>query len=218
MTNENDVKRRRGILLYERNPYVKAASANTDGGFKRRTLQGKDGKSLMITDSDGKEVAPAGFWQTQEVDKTQFVKLYVNGVKVFRDMTSAGTKVFEVLYTEVQKSIGRDKVYLSFLGVPIEFQMSQATFTRGMKELIAKKFVAPTLETNWYWVNPDYMWNGDRLAYVKDYRLRRDEQSDKQGESQISDASQKVNGRPKEKNSESAVQIFDTETLQLPGL
>ena len=38
----------------------------------------------MITSQSGEVVAPAGFWQTQEVDKTQFVKLYVNGVKAFR--------------------------------------------------------------------------------------------------------------------------------------
>ena len=22
----------------------------------------------------------------------------------------------------------------------------------------------------WYWVNPDFIWNGDRLAFVKEYR------------------------------------------------
>lgn len=164
--------------LYEKNPYIVDASLNTNEGTKRKTLRSKDGTTLMITSQSGEVVAPAGFWQTQEVDKTQFVKLYVNGVKAFRELTAAGAKMFEILYLEVQKAIGRDRVYISFSNLPEEFDISQATFTRGMRELIDKKFVAPTAAIGWYWVNPDYMWNGDRLAYVKEYRLKRDESSD----------------------------------------
>lgn len=178
MSTKTALKTRRGLELYEKNPYIADASSNTDEGKKRRTLTSKDGTQLMITSQSGDILAPAGFWQTQEVDKTQFVKLYVNGVKAFRGLTSSGTKIFEILYIEVQKAIGRDRVFISFSGLSDEFVLSQATFTRGMRELIDKKFVAPTSVTGWYWVNPDYMWNGDRLAYVKEYRLKRDVSED----------------------------------------
>ena len=30
-------------------------------------------------------------------------------------------------------------------------------------------FVAPTEAVAWYWLNPDFLWNGDRLAFVKTY-------------------------------------------------
>ena len=36
-----------------------------------------------------------------------------------------------------------------------------------MRELIDKGFVAPTEAVAWYWLNPDFMWNGDRLAFVQ---------------------------------------------------
>ena len=36
-----------------------------------------------------------------------------------------------------------------------------------------KGFIAPAVGTGWYWLNPDYMWNGDRLAFVKEYRKKR---------------------------------------------
>ena len=112
----------------------------------------------------------AGFWQTQEVDSTKFVKLYVNGVKAFRDLTSAGTKVFELLYLEVQKNIGKDKVFMIF-GVVDQAAtpMAPSTYKRGVHELIAKGFMAATPTQGWYWLNPDYLWNGDRLAFVKEY-------------------------------------------------
>lgn len=101
---------------------------------------------------------------------TQFVKLYVNGVKAFKDLTKAGTKVFEVLYWEVQKNIGHDRIYMSFGLVDQSLNaMSEATYGRGMRDLIAQGFIAPTAQIGLFWLNPDYLWNGDRLAFVKQY-------------------------------------------------
>jgi hypothetical protein len=48
--------------------------------------------------------------------------------------------------------------------------MSKASFMKGMKELIIKEFIAESMVQNKYYLNPDYMWNGDRLAFVKEYR------------------------------------------------
>lgn len=107
-------KSKRGLAKYEHNPFVAQAVANTKQGVKRIT--NKDGDRMMVVNENtGEIIAPAGFWQSQEVDKTQFVKLYVNGVKAFRDLTGAGTKVFELLYLKVQEAIGKDFLYLSFV-------------------------------------------------------------------------------------------------------
>jgi hypothetical protein len=48
--------------------------------------------------------------------------------------------------------------------------MSKATFMKGMKELIVKRFIAESMVQNKYYLNPDFVWNGDRLAFVKEYR------------------------------------------------
>ena len=48
--------------------------------------------------------------------------------------------------------------------------MSHATYKRGMAELIEKGFVAATPSQGMYWLNPSFVWNGDRLAFVKEYR------------------------------------------------
>jgi len=166
------LKKRRGKSLHPTNPFVGDALASTKQGVRR--ISNKDGNRMMVVSEETREfIAPAGFWQAQEVDKTQFVKLYVNGVKAFKDLTSAGTKVFEVLYIEVQKNIGRDKVYLNFITLDEDVTpMSEATFNRGVKELVEKDFIASTPAIGWYWLNPDYMWNGDRLAFVKEYRKK----------------------------------------------
>jgi len=162
MSNQN--KTRRGLKLYEKNPYMAIIKSKT----KRITNKRGD---MMITSRDtGEIINPiAGFWHAEEVDNTRFIKLYLSGVKGFAELSNAGVKVFSLLYDEMQKNINKDKVYLSFSNIDEALQISQATFTRGMKELINKKFLAPTLSVGWYWLNPDYVWNGDRLAFVKQY-------------------------------------------------
>ena len=171
MSNEQQAaeqKKRRGLTVYHKNPFV------VGGMVKPKTKRLTNNRGdMMVVGETGEIIAPAaGFWQAQEVDAAKFVKLYVNGVRAFKELTNAGTRVFEVLYLEVQKNIGQDRVYLSFTSLDESVKLSQATFTRGMRELIDKGFVAPTDAIAWYWLNPDFMWNGDRLAFVREYRKK----------------------------------------------
>lgn len=161
---------KRGLVKYDHNPFIANALVNTRQGAKR--ISNKDGNRMMVvSEATGEFIAPAGFWHYQEVDKTKFVKLYVDGVRAFKELTGAGTKVFEVLYRRVQEAIGMDFLYLSFMEIDqIVTPMSKATFMKGMKELIIKGFIAESMVQNKYYLNPDYMWNGDRLAFVKEYR------------------------------------------------
>ena len=49
---------------------------------------------MLVMGETGEIVNPvAGFWQSQEVDSAKFVKLFVNGVKAFRELTNAGARV-----------------------------------------------------------------------------------------------------------------------------
>ena len=80
-------------------------------------------------------------------------------------------RIFEVLYLRVQESIGKDQVYMSFAAVDQALTpMSNPTYDRGMRELIEKGFIAATPMQGIYWLNPSFVWNGDRLAFVKEYR------------------------------------------------
>jgi hypothetical protein len=170
MIEQTVKKSRRGAIQYESNPFVGSAVANTKQGIKRISNKAGD-RMMVVNQGSGEVVAPAGFHQIVDVDKTQFVKLYINGVKAFKDLTGAGTKVFEVLYMEVQENIGKDVIYLSFSEIDQRITpMGEATFYRGMKELIEKGFIAESMTQNKYFLNPDYMWNGDRLAFVKEFR------------------------------------------------
>lgn len=167
---EGTVESKRGTR-YPVNPFVASASCNTKIGTKR--ISNKTGDKLMIVSQEtGEIMAPAGFHEVLEVDKTQFVKLFKNGVKAFTGLSSAGAKVFSVLYDEMQKSHSQDFVYLSFHLLEQTEGIKEATFYRGMKELLKLNFIAESLVPYKYFVNPDYLWNGDRLAFIKEFRLK----------------------------------------------
>jgi hypothetical protein len=162
---------KRGATKYDKNPFVSNTALNTKQGVRR--ISNKTGTKMMVVSENTGEMitADAGFWQAEEVDKTKFVKLYVNGVKAFKELTGAGTKVFEVLYVKVQDSIGKDVIYLHYQDIDqMLIPMSKSTFMRGIKELIEKSFIAESMVGGRYYLNPDYMWNGDRLSFVKEYR------------------------------------------------
>lgn len=168
-----EVLMRRGHEIFEKNPFIGNALANTKNRIRKIT--DKSGNKMMVVDPGTGEVmqTPAGFWYGEEVDRTQFVKLYINGVKAFKELTSPGSKVFELLYLEIQKQIGKDRVFMAFGEVDKGvYPMSKATYQRGLKELVEKGFVAPSRTQGWFFINPDYMFNGDRLAFVKEYRLK----------------------------------------------
>jgi hypothetical protein len=163
---------RRGNEKHKVNPFLPATSEATKTKV-RKVANGK-GDFYVVSQETGEAVGTSGFWHTQEVDKSQFCKLFVNGVKALKELTSSGTKVFEHLYLEMQKGIGKDVVSMVHADIDQKINpISERTFYRGMRELLDKDFIAETVAPGRYFVNPDFIFNGDRLAIVKDYRLRR---------------------------------------------
>ena len=68
-----------------------------------------------------------------------------------------------------EEGIGKDKIYLNFTTIDKDkIKISKTTFYDGLNELVDKKFLAPVADaTHWFWLNPDYLWNGDRLTFVQ---------------------------------------------------
>jgi hypothetical protein len=158
---------RRGVQLHYTNPFMMEIITRT------RRITNTRGDMMLINKDTGEiQTNIAGFWEAEEVDSTKFVKLFIQGVKALKELTGAGTKVFEVLYMRIQENIGKDQVFMSFGFVDqIITPMSHATYKRGMREIIEKGFIAGTTNQGWYWLNPSFVWNGDRLAFVKQYYL-----------------------------------------------
>jgi len=169
---ENELKlSRRGFPKYNTNPSINDAALTTKKGTKR--ISNKHGDKFLIVSDQGEIMAPAGFHSVVEVDKTQFIKLYVSGVKAFGGITATGTKLFEIVTNILNENPGKDEIYLSHNVAQTYYpDISYATFKRGMRELIQRNFLFESVDTNLYFVNVNYIFNGNRLAFINEVRLK----------------------------------------------
>lgn len=160
------VGKRGANIIYESNPF--------DFGIrsKGKKVYNKKGDMVLVNKETGEvESSVAGFYHVEEVDNAKFVKLFAKGVSAIKGLDKAGQRVFEILCLSIQDSMNKDLVKLSFPDIDQDLTpISKATFTRGKRELVDNGFIASSVHISHYWINPDFVWNGDRLAFVKEYR------------------------------------------------
>jgi hypothetical protein len=133
----------------------------------------------LIDPVTGEVSALSQLHRVKEIDREEFVKVFSEGVKAMYGLTRTGMRVFQAVLDEYQgtKMQGgyADTIYLAWFGDGIcgrDVGMSEVTFHRGLKELILNDFLAPR-GPSMYWVNPALFFKGDRVAFVKEYRIKR---------------------------------------------
>lgn len=163
---------RRGLPVYRTNPSIQEALISMKTGVKR--ISNPSGNEMIISNAHTGEIVTGvdvGFHQKIKVDKTQFVKLYIQGVSAFVGLTKAGARVLEMVISESSSNAGKDALFISpRIGKEI-YDISKPTFMRGMKELLEKGILYEHIEDNWYFININFIFNGDRLAFLKTYEL-----------------------------------------------
>jgi len=98
----NQISTKRGFPVYRTNPSVPATSGIQTRN-KRFHVPG--GKAAMIVDHSSGEIkgiGGMGFWWEEEVDKTRFVKLFLDGIKQAAGLSKTGMQVFELVYHEMR--------------------------------------------------------------------------------------------------------------------
>lgn len=162
---------------FEANPFLQEASDNTDERIKRVTEMDKTMASITKSYA-GKDLQAQGIWYNLPVDKTKFAKLYIGGALALRGLSGSGLKVFVMLFTELLENFGADKLYLNFSRIDqTVYPLPSASYSRGIKELLVNKFIAKSACPHWYYINPDFLWNGDRMSFLKKSRNKGKHQS-----------------------------------------
>ena len=159
---------------YKTNPFRNAVIAHTVSGQK--TIYASptiEDSFAMVSRTTGEDFGDIAFGKRVKVDKTDFLKLYANGVRMFLGLKSAGIKVFMIIYDILLTNDGyqADSVDLVYEALSDEVQrdISRATFFRGIRELVNVNFLAPAIQAGKYWINADYVFRGNRLTLVNEY-------------------------------------------------
>lgn len=163
------------IIRHESNPFIENMVVPIRGQKVQLSKLGKD-DNVLVNQTTG-EVQGTHITTYKRVDAEQFVKLFTANIALTFDLKAAGIKAFNVLVWMLQnRAVSKDLVPLDkyaledFLKahddrVP-KINLSQPTFWRGLAELESAQIVAKHLRQGWYFINPNFVFNGDRIAFT----------------------------------------------------
>lgn len=146
--------------------------------IKKRYVRTGKTEELLNTDT-GEVSRVVAHHQVMEKDDAEFVKVFAAGIRAMYDLNRTAARVFGLVlekYEQEPMAGGyADSLYLVWFDGGLSGQaigMSEATFNRGLRELVEKGFLYPRLP-GVYWTNPNLFFKGDRVAFVHEYRRKR---------------------------------------------
>ena len=163
------------VARFKENPFLEGMIVPVKNRQVRLSKLGKDDNILKNQDTG--EVLGTHVTTYKLVDGEQFVKLFTANIAMTFDLSSAGIKAFSVLIWAVQyNALSKDEVDLDLLVLEAfteankdkepPLMLSSATFRRGINELEKAQIVAKTLRQGRYFINPNFVFNGDRIAFT----------------------------------------------------
>ena len=167
----NLVTTKRGVPVYRVNPSIPPSNGMAT---RHKRFQVPGGKAAVIVDNTSGEIkgiGGVGFWWQEEVDASRFVKLFLDGIKQACNLSKSGMQVFELVYHQMREKPGNDKIELSQYFAH-DRGLNERTFRRGLRELLEKEFLYRSTSDGVFFINIRFMFNGDRLAFVRTYHLK----------------------------------------------
>lgn len=160
------------LQRHKENPFIENMIVPVKGKQVQISKLGKD-DNVLVNQSTG-EIQGTHLTTYKKVDGEQFIKLFTANIALTFDLSAAGIKTFNVLLWVVQnQAISKDVVVLDQMMLD-EFLSSQerplklsiATFKRGLNELEKAQIIAKTMRKSFYYINPNFVFNGDRVAFT----------------------------------------------------
>lgn len=157
-------------MRYKENPFIEDMIVPVGSKQVQLSRMGKD-NNILVNQVTG-EIQGTHVTTYKKVDKAKFVKLFAENIALTFELGSAGLKALNVLIFTVQNNgMGKDRVTLDkyvledFLTSTGQ-KLSHATFTRGVKELVESQIIARCLRQGDFFINPNFIFNGDRVAFT----------------------------------------------------
>lgn len=163
------------LIRYKENPFLKDMVIPVKGRKIQISPLGKD-NNILVNQSTG-EIIGTHVTTYKKVDGEQFIKLFTSNIGLTFDLTSSGIKVFTVMLWAVQhRAITKDQVDLELLTLEAfheshandlkPLKLSESTYRRGLTELCKAQIIAKSVKLGRYFINPNFIFNGDRIAFT----------------------------------------------------
>lgn len=146
------------------------------GRLELEARKKRAGTTEVSVITDAETGARIGYQQEDiyYVDRARFVKVMEGMLGAAFDLDGAGQKLFWIVMDLVTEKAGQDMIYLAWteeitISRKKKVRVSESSFYRGVKSLKEAEFIAPTERKGWYWINPAYLFNGDRVRFVNTF-------------------------------------------------
>lgn len=155
-----------------------------DGGMlkidshKKTIITGK-ASEVIIDPETGDLKGQAVMHRYKEVDKTQFVKLFIGEVSALFDLSKAGLKVFGFVLNQLPINKGEVYIHIPDLMEWCSYKTKKQAY-KGLGELLHNNIIAMSNRPSVWYINPAVVFNGDRISFIKEYRLKNPEPQPKQ--------------------------------------
>ena len=163
--------RKKGGIAYIENPFWEPTDIEI--GKKHINVGG----GVHVDQKTGESVSHSGIHIVKEIDREEHIKVYTKNIKPIFELKPTTQKVLQFLIVELQKTPNADSIYLAWFTANEYFSeeninVSRSSFQRALKELLEKGFIAESLKPNMFWFNPHLFFNGDRMVFIKEYRIK----------------------------------------------
>lgn len=182
---------------YTKNPFIDEDRFIMNRG-KQQIIAGSANRILVNPDT-GETEGIAILHKFKEVDKEQFVKIYIDEIKALFDLSRSGLKVFGYFLQAMR--INTDEIYVNIpkLMAYCNYRYKAQAY-KGLGELLSNKIIAMSADVNIWFINPHIIFNGDRIAFIKQYKLKDKDVLPTQTEmfKQLEQAREKIEEQPKD--------------------
>lgn len=167
------------VIKYKENPFTQSLTVKTRS--KTVTIQASDrmNTEYAIVNQDTQEIKSTHIATYKQVDDDQFIKLFTQNISMVFDLKQAARKTLDMIMHVMQKTaISKDEVYIDD-NVRAEFteqlslKLSKTTMYRGLSDLESANIIAKSIRTNIYFLNPNIIFNGDRLILTQAIERRK---------------------------------------------
>jgi hypothetical protein len=150
-------------VRYQSNPLLQVKEVT----LKERTV--KVGSARELVDGSTGEITNINaIYQRKIVDNERFAKIYLDGITKTFSLSKTAGKVFSSILRACEKD--QDTLWLHFMEVvKTNPELTERTFSRGLKELVNAEFIAYSDVPNKFWINPHLFFNGDRVRFITEY-------------------------------------------------
>lgn len=153
---------------YKENPFANGVF-NIEKG-KKSVIAGST-KQVLVDIDTGQIEGITLMHKYKEVDKEQFVKLYIDEVASLFELSRTGLRVFGFVLKALRINSAEIYIDISELMVFCGYKQKNQVY-KGLAELIANKIIAMSVRPNLWFINPSIIFNGDRVVFAKEYRIK----------------------------------------------